>query len=86
MLWILLRIAVTVGSSGFPATSSNPLLAALLLGSLSIVVIATVLWIEMARRGELVFLANLGFSFAHTVVTVSAVCVSLEILTALVVG
>ena len=83
VLWIVLRIALTIGSTGGAAGSADPILLGTLLSSVSIVVIATVLWIDMARRGESMFLANLGYSFKHTILIVSAVCIAFEIVAGL---
>ena len=86
VLWVFLRIALTIGSTGGAGGAANPFVLGTLLSSVSIVVIATVLWIEMARRGETVFLANLGYSFRHTILIVSVVCVAFEIVAGLVRG
>jgi hypothetical protein len=86
VLWIVLRIALTIGSTGGAGGEANPLVLGTLLSSVSIVIIATVLWIEMARRGESVFLANLGYSFRHTILIVSVQCVTFEIVLGLIRG
>jgi hypothetical protein len=86
LLWVVLRIALTVGSTGGAGGTANPIVLGTLLSSASIVVIATVLWIEMTRRGESVFLANLGYSFRHTILIVSVVSIAFEIVAGLIRG
>ena len=86
VLWVVLRIALTMGSTGGVGGEANPIVLGALLSSVSVVVIATVLWIEMARRGESVFLANLGYSFRHTILIVSVLCVTFEIVAGLIRG
>ena len=68
-----------MGSSATAAPSA-PSLVSPLLGILWIMgVIVLVLRVEMGRKSELVFLANLGHSFRRIALVVCAECLVLEV-------
>ena len=79
LLWLFLRGATGLGSAGsgdpFPESLAGPPITAPFLVS----AIVLVLWVEMRRRSELVFLANLGHSFGRIAVFVAAECFAFEV-------
>ena len=80
VLWVVLHAVVALASAqaGF-APASESLLGAVVIAIYLLAVILIALRVEMGRRSELVFLANLGFSFLDVSLVVAAVCASLEI-------
>ncbi len=78
VLWVALRIFAGLGSAGMEASLSDALIGPSLAAFYLFAVILVVLRLEMARRSELIFLANLGYSFLHVSLVVAATCVALE--------
>ena len=78
-LWLFLRAVATAGSAAmevpFPQSVVGPPLGTLWL----IAVIILVVRVEMWRKSELVFLANLGHSFGRVTLIVLGECFVLEV-------
>ena len=79
ILWMFLRGVAAAGSSAmdipFPASVVGRPIGTLWL----IAVILLVVRVEMWRKSELVFLANLGFSFRRVTLMVLGECLILEV-------
>ncbi len=78
VLWVALRGFAGLGSAGMGASLPQALIGPSLAAFYVFAVVLLVIRIEMARRSELIFLANLGYSFLHVSLVVAATCVGLE--------
>ena len=86
LLWAFVRGVTSAGAS----MNGTPYPRAALVGpTVFVAVLAVVLfvmWIEMGRRAEHLFLANLGRSFRHVALLVTVECAALEIVVRLTLG
>ena len=82
-LWAFLRSGTSVGFS-LAAPGVEEVSPEASVGVIGVTLL--VVWIEMTRRSELLFLANLGRSFAPVAAFVVAQCVGFEALLRLFVG
>lgn len=78
VVWIFLRMAAMVGAASAAGSTANGVLGPVGLALLVDPIVALVLFIDMTRRGELLFLANLGYSFRGLVVGLVGLCLLLE--------
>lgn len=76
LLWLFLHAVAWVGPDGGGATPLGPPASALLVCAAVLVVMRVELW----RRSETVFLANLGCPFARVAGFVIAECTALEMI------
>ena len=83
LLWVFLRGGTSVGFS-LAAPELQEVSPEAKVGVIGVTLL--IVWIEMTRRSELLFLANLGHSFPQVAGFVVAQCVALEALLRLVVG
>ena len=79
VVWLFLRAFAAAGSAGsgvpFPQSVVGPPISTLWV----MVVIILVIWWEMKRKSELIFLANLGYSFRRVTLMVLGECLLLEV-------
>ena len=78
LVWLLLRAAAAMGSAGmripFPEALTGPLMTV----PVVVLLVIFAVCVEMRRRAELVFLANLGYSFGRIAALIAAQCLVLE--------
>ena len=77
LLWAFVRVLVAAGSVT-EGTPSGSLLAESVTGVLVCGVVLLALRVELRRRAELLFLANLGVSFFQIGAVVTTTCAALE--------
>jgi hypothetical protein len=83
LVWAFLRAMSLVGASAEAGTTVlGPLPVALLVAPIVVVV----MFIDMTRRSELIFLANLGRSFRGMTLVILAICVLAETVLRLSIG
>lgn len=79
LVWLFLRGAMAVGSAAlevpFPRALIGTPLTSLWLAAATIAAV----WFELWRQRELIFLANLGYSFSRLGTVVAVECVALEL-------
>ncbi len=79
VLWLFLHAASGYGSTAIIGTPFPQSLIASPIGTLFLIaVIILVVWVEMRRRSEIVFLANLGHSVRRISLVVVGECLVLE--------
>jgi hypothetical protein len=78
LVWSLLRVAAAVGSAGMEVPFPEALTGSLTTVPLIVVLVIFAVCIEMGRRAELVFLANLGYSFSHIAALIAVQCLVFE--------
>ncbi len=79
VLWLFLHAASSYGSTAIVGTPFPQSLISSPIGTLFLIaVIILVVRVEMGRRSEIVFLANLGHSFRRIALVVVGVCLLLE--------
>lgn len=86
IIWVFLRIVILVGSMMVPGSGSGIVSPSILASCVIASLIVAVLFIDMSRRSELLFLANLGRSFPGIALAVVAECAALETVLRLAVG
>lgn len=79
VLWFVARAVIGAGSAATAGPDARSMTALLLVGSTVTAVVLATSWFEMWRRGELLFLANLGFAFRHVAVFLSLLCALMEV-------
>lgn len=82
-LWCFARAVIAAGSMAAADAASVSASASVLVGTTVTAVVVVVSWLEMWRRGEMLFLANLGLAFRHTAAFLVLQCVLLEVAWAL---
>lgn len=78
LVWVFLRLASMVGTSMDAGIQSSGLAGPVALALLLDPLVVLVLFIDMTRRSELLFLANLGRSFRGMAAVVVTMCLLLE--------
>lgn len=86
VLWCVARAVIGAGSSAAAGASLSSATSLVLVGSTVTAVVLATNWIEMWRRGELLFLANLGFASRHVAVFLVLLCGLMELGWALIGG
>lgn len=86
LIWMFLRIVILVGSMMESGSISNSIPASILASCAIASLIIALLFIDMSRRSELLFLANLGHSFRGIALVVVAECAVLETVLRMAVG
>ena len=79
VLWLFLHGVSAVGSSPAPAASPQSPVGSPITILWIMAVIILVLRVEMGRRSELLFLANLGHSFRRIALVICVECLVLEV-------
>ena len=79
-LWTFLRLAAMVGTVMAEEPTRAGFLGPVSLALLVDPVVLLVLFIDMNRRGELIYLANLGYSFQRLAVGFLGLCLLFEAL------
>lgn len=86
LIWVFLHIVSLVGSTMASGSIRDSIPASILSSGAIVSLIIAVLFIDMSRRSELLFLANLGHSFRGIALAVVAECAVLETVLRLAVG
>jgi hypothetical protein len=86
VLWVVLRSVAVLSAVGLGASLSEAVAGTPLGAFYLLVIILVALRLEMARRSELIFLANLGYSFLNVSIIAIVQCVSLDAVLRVTVG
>jgi hypothetical protein len=78
LLWTFLHAVAVVGGGPEGVPVSNSIAGTPAAGALILAVVLIVMRIELWRRSEVVFLANLGCSFARVAAFIALECAVLE--------
>lgn len=78
LVWAILRGLSVFGAALIFGGSGGAVLGSLRVVLLVDAVVVAAMFIDMMRRSELVFLANIGCSFRDIAVAVVAICILLE--------
>ncbi len=79
LAWFFLRFIATRGLDGSGLASPAELAGTLTGQAWVVAFVLAAVWIDLRRRGETVFLANLGFGKARVAGLILAVCFTLEV-------
>ena len=77
-VWTFLRLAAMAGTAMAGQANQGAIVGSIGLALLVDPVVVLVLFIDMKRRGELIYLANLGYSFQRLAVGLIGLCLGFE--------
>lgn len=86
ILWTFARVVTWVGSSTIGSPDPVSIWGGPLVSVGVLLVVLFVSWVELGRRAERVFLANLGWSVGRIAAFITAECLALELVLRLSVG